>query len=126
MNTENERDRAFRVSAFALWAGFLVPPAMALLNLMFAFVLGHIACQTGYRIGLHLFMLASLAVIVLAGFTAWRSWSALGEEDPGELSGPVGSRRLLALVGMVSAALSAYIVLAQWFPVFVLPPCIRT
>jgi hypothetical protein len=126
VNTEEDRSRAFQVSAVSLWLGFLVPPAMALLNLMFSFVLGHIACQTGYRIGLHVFMLASLTVIGVAGFIAWRGWSALGEDDPGQLSGPVGSRRLLALVGMVSAALSGFVVVAQWFPVFVLPPCIRT
>jgi hypothetical protein len=99
---------------------------MALLNLAFGFVLGHIACEKGTKIGVHLFMFASLVVVLLAGLLAWRGWSSLGEDDPGELSGPVGTRRLLALVGIVSAALSALVILAQWYPAFVLPPCMRT
>ncbi|HUQ20812.1 MAG TPA: hypothetical protein VM099_14440 [Gemmatimonadaceae bacterium] len=113
-------------SPFGAWVGFLLPPAIAVGNLQFGFVLGHIACQTGSKIGVHIYMFVCLVLTLIGGFLAWREWTFLGEERPGQARSAIGSRRFLGLAGMMGAALSAYIVLAQWLPAFVLAPCMRT
>lgn len=113
-------------SPFGVWLGFLMPPAIALGNLQFGFVLGHIACQTGAKFQIHIFMFVCLIITLIGGFLCWREWNTLGEETPGQARGAVGSRRFMAVAGMMGSALSAYIVLSQWFPVFVLAPCMRT
>lgn len=124
--TDGLETAALRRSSLALWVAFLAPPSIALLNLEFGYVLGHIACQTASKIPVHLFMLVCLAIVTCTALIAWREWTALGEAEPGQASGPVGSRRLMALAGLIGSATAAYVILAQWFPVFLLDPCIRT
>jgi len=113
-------------SLLALWLGFLLPPAMALLNVVFGFALSHIACETGSKLGVHIFVLVSLVIALIGGLLAWREWNASGEDTPGEIRGAFGSRRLLSFVGLLGFALSAFVILAQWLPVFILDPCMRT
>ncbi len=113
-------------SVFALGVGFLLPPTMGLFGVMFGFAFGHVACETGSKLPVHIFMLVCLALALLGGFLSWREWNSLGQETPGEGRGPLGTRRFMALSGLIGAGISAYIILAQWFPTFVLAPCMRT
>jgi len=99
---------------------------MALLNLMFGFVLGHIACEYGEKLHVHILMVACLAVVGFAAFLSWREWTALGELTPGDIRGPLGTRRFMALTGLMGAGISAYLIIAQWFPTFIISPCMRT
>jgi hypothetical protein len=123
--SDRRRAEALHRSSTILWTGFLAPPALALLNVIFGFPLAYVACNTSSTLLLHLFMCATLALVVVAGLLAGKEWSALGTDDPGELSGPLGSRRLLALLGVTGASISVFFVLSQWYPVFVLGPCMR-
>jgi hypothetical protein len=111
---------------FPVWFGSLAPPLAAILHLQFMYVLEHPACSTQSKIGLHAISIALLALDLLGGFVANREWVKLGGDDPGQLPGPLGSRRLLALFGMIGAFIFGLFILAQWFPTFVLPECVRT
>ena len=122
---DGARARALERPGLRLWFVFLLPPAMALLNLEVGYVLADVACARGSELPIHLIMLASIIIVVIAGIFAWREWVALGEADPGQLSGPVGSRRFMALLGVAGAPLSAFLIISQWLPVFLLPPCLR-
>lgn len=113
-------------SVLRIWLGFLLPPAVALLNLMFGFVLGHIGCEYDQKLQVHIFMVACLGIVGIGALLSWREWTALGEETSGEIRGPLGTRRFMALTGLMGAAISAYIILAQWFPAFIIAPCMRT
>jgi hypothetical protein len=99
---------------------------MALLNLMFGFVLGHIACEYDQKLHVHIFMAVCLAIVGLAALLSWREWSALGAETPGDVRGPLGTRQFMALSGLLGAGISAYLIIAQWFPTFIISPCMRT
>lgn len=112
--------------SIAIWVACLLPPVMAIFHLQFSYPLDHVACATGSKLPLHIFSIAALLVDAFAGWLAHREWVRFGSENPGQLPGPLGSRRLLALLGMMGAAIFALFILAQWFPNFVLPPCIRT
>lgn len=109
-----------------IWFAFLLPPVMGLLHLQISYPLDHTACDSGTPAQIHIFSIIALAVDVFAGWLAHREWVRLGSENPGQLPGPAGSRRLMALLGMIGAGVFALFILAQWFPNFVLSPCIRT
>ena len=117
---------AVQRSVLPVWLGFLLPPTIALLNLMFAFVLGHIGCGYGQKLQVHIFMLVCLAVVGVSALLSWREWTALGAETPGDVRGPLGTRQFMTLSGLMGAAISAYLILAQWFPTFIISPCMRT
>jgi len=109
-----------------LWLGLLVPPSAALAHITFGYPLEHTACATGSVLSLHLLTLGLLVIDLLAGWIAHGQWVKLGSTIPQDSPAPFGSRRLMALSGMVSAAAFALFIVAQWFPLTMLPPCIRT
>ena len=84
-----------------IWFGLLGAPIAALAHLQFSYVLEHTACATGSKLGIHLVTLLLLGVVVAAGIVAHREWVRLGSEDPKQYPGPLGSRRLMALLGMI-------------------------
>lgn len=67
-----------------------------------------------------------MTVVAWAGLLARRKWVEYGADNPKQLPGPLGSRRLMALLGMIGAFLFGFIILAQWFPNLVLDSCVRT
>jgi hypothetical protein len=109
-----------------IWFALLAPPSVALLHLQMSFALEHTACSTGSKLQIHIFTILSLLVIAWAGFIARRHWVQLGSEDPGQHPGPLGTLRLMSLLGMIGTGIFTLFILAQWFPNFVLPVCIRT
>ena len=110
----------------AIWFANLAPPIAAILHLQFSFVLEHTACATRNKVQMHVLSLGLLAIVVWAGLVAHREWVKLGSDDPAQLPGPLGSRRLLALLGMIGAFIFGLFILAQWFPNFILGTCVRT
>jgi hypothetical protein len=109
-----------------IWFAFIGPISMALLHLQFSYVLEHTACSTGTKLQTHIFSVISVFVIAWAYVVAHRHWVAAGSDDPGQHAGPIGTERLMALGGMILSGISMLFVLAQWFPNFILPVCIRT
>jgi hypothetical protein len=106
------------VSPFiAVWLAFLAPPIAALAHLQASFVLQHIACLTHSSIAVHAVSLALFFVAIAGGVVARRAWSKKSSSD---------ARRLLALLGMIGAIMSGLLILAQWYPAFVLEACTRT
>jgi hypothetical protein len=113
-------------SLVPIWFGALGGPIAAILHLQFSYVIGHTACATRSKIGLHLITLFLLGVVIAAGVVAHREWVKLGSEEPKQYPGPLGSRRFLALLGMIDTFIFGLFILAQWFPNLVLGTCVRT
>ena len=109
-----------------IWYANLGPPIAALAHLQFSFILEHTACATRSKIGMHIITLILMGVIVTSGLTGYRYWVKLGSEPPKQLPGPIGTRRLMALFGIIGAFIFGLFILAQWFPNFVLGTCERT
>jgi hypothetical protein len=109
-----------------IWFANLAPPVAALAHLQFSFVLEHPACSTQSKIGIHIITIVLLAIVIWAGLVARSEWRQLGADGPKQLPGPLGSRRLMALFGMIGAFIFGLFILAQWFPNLVLGPCVRT
>lgn len=114
------------LSEVPIWFGALAGPIAAIAHLQFSFVLEHTACATGSKIGIHLISFFLLAIVIVAGVVAHREWVRLGSENPKQYPGPLGSRRFLALLGMIDTFIFGLFILAQWFPNVVLGTCVRT
>lgn len=109
-----------------IWFACLAPPVAAILHLQVSYVLEHVACSTQSRIGLHVASLLLLGLVASGGLVSRQQWVKLGSANPDNEPGPVGTRRLMALLGMIGAVIFSLFILAQWFPTFLLGPCIRT
>jgi hypothetical protein len=109
-----------------IWFGLLGAPIAAITHLQALYVFEHTACATGSKIAIHLVTLLLLGVVVAAGFVAHHEWVKLGRENPKQYPGPLGSRRLMALLGMIDTIIFGLFIVAQWFPSVVLGPCVRT
>lgn len=112
--------------AIPIWFAFIAPPIASITHLQAMYVLEHTACSTESKIQLHVASLVLFGVVVAAWFVAHAKWVELGSDDPGQLPGPLGSRRLMALLGMIGSGIFGLFILAQWLPAFILPVCIRT
>jgi hypothetical protein len=109
-----------------IWFAALAPPIAAITHLQFSYVLEHTACATQSKVQIHVLAVVLIAIVVWAGLVARREWIREGSRDPDQLPGPVGTRRLMALFGMIGAFIFGLFIVAQWFPTFVLGTCVRT
>jgi hypothetical protein len=109
-----------------IWFAALAPPVAALSHLQFSYVFEHTACATQSKLSVHVVAIVFLLLDIAGGLVARSEWLKLGADYPHQLPGPLGSRRLLALLGMVGALIFGLFILAQWFPNFVLTVCERT
>jgi cytochrome c biogenesis factor len=107
----------------ALWAGLLLAPTAFLLNLELAYAVVPHACSSQNRLPVHLVHLVCLAIALVGGAFALRSWRYCGETWPGEEGGPVSRSRFMAGLGLLLSVLFALVIVAQWIPSFVLSPC---
>lgn len=108
-------------SSTRIWPAVVLTPLLALADQSTAYALVQWSCATqeawvGH--GVHLvFLLATIGL----GFAAWVEWRGavvVGREDAA-----FANRNFLALVGVLSAAFSALVIVALWLPQWVLSPC---
>jgi uncharacterized membrane protein (DUF4010 family) len=108
------------------WPALLVAPSLALTNLTVTYALVTPACTRQSMLAPNLVSAAFLAVCIWMSWSAWRNWRAgrladgpaAGDSDTAPARSP-----FLALVAAMAGALSCLVVLAQWFPQWVLSPC---
>jgi hypothetical protein len=124
-NPVREFDSTNAAGLFALWLGVLVPPLAYLFNHLIAYVMVSWSCATQVRATQHLVPLVALVITLAAGTLAWRNWNRAGREWPGSGAGVIPRSRFLAMLGMLMSAFFSLLILAQWLPVFILPPCSR-
>lgn len=110
----------------AIWLAMLVPPAAALAHVAAGYPIEHTACATQTLVGFHALTVVLLLLTAASGIAARREWVRRGSKTPGDSPPPDGTRRFMALIGMLGAILFAFVILIQWLPVTMLPPCVRT
>lgn len=106
------------------WPALLLAPALALANLSITYALVGPACERHSLLWPN--VVSALILLACVAFTvqAWRNWMGQGAaadavpRDDARLRG-----RFVALVAGMVGALSCLVVIAQWFPQWVLSPC---
>ena len=109
-----------------IWLGLMAPPIAALLHVVAGYPIEHSACAMHTLVPFHVFTVCLLAVVGVAGLASRKEWRRRGSENPGDGPPPDGARRLMALMGVLGAVLFAFIIVVQWLPTTLLPPCVRT
>lgn len=107
----------------ANWPALLVAPSLALTNLSITYALATPECSHQSDVSMNVVSAVILVICVILTFIAWRNWLAQGavaasKQDDAALRG----RFMSAVAGMVGT-LSCLVVIAQWFPQWVLSPC---
>ena len=105
------------------WFGLLAPPIAWLLNLEFGFSLVHAACHGSGMAPVHLASVVALVVAALGGAAALITWSRSGSDWPDDAPGAVQRSRLMATLGLGTAAFFLLMILTQWIPAFIFNPC---
>lgn len=109
----------------ANWPALLVAPSLALTNLSITYALTTPECSHQSDVAMHVVSAVILAICVLLTLQAWRNWLAQGGGSvtpPRQDDAAVRGRFMSAVAGMVGT-LSSLVVIAQWFPQWVLSPC---
>jgi hypothetical protein len=109
---------------FWLWVGAGGGPLIWSVHLLAGYPLCRFASDHHWLTAVHhgLTVLA-LAATIWTIFVSWRNWKQLGEGQPrGSEPGVPGRSRFLAAIGMLSGALFAALIFAQWIPVFFIDP----
>jgi hypothetical protein len=110
-----ERDRR------RLLFGTLGGPLAWFAHLQANYALVSWACAHGHRFVLLLVPLAALVICVLAALAAWQAWPG-STQWRGEPHGIEGAR-MMSLVGAITSATFALVVIASAIPPFFLRPC---
>jgi threonine/homoserine/homoserine lactone efflux protein len=108
------------------WPALLAAPALALTNLSITYALVTLSCSRQSMLAPNLVSAVFLAVCIWMSWGAWRNWrasKAADEPAAGDSDTAPARRPFLALVALLVGALSCLVVLAQWFPQWVLSPC---
>jgi hypothetical protein len=106
-----------------LWVVNLAPPMLVLLDLQFAYMLVDHECRRGSSLSGHLVHGVMVALVLVTGLIAWRSWREFGREDPGEEADLRSRSRFMSVLGVLISALSLLTIVAQWMAAFFLSPC---
>lgn len=99
---------------FYAWLGVLGPPAIWLTNFQIIYARVLPACAIKSNVWLITSSLIGLALIAWCGFLALREAGAGGEHR---------TRRFMAHVGLMSAALFALVTIAQIIAMLLMEPC---
>lgn len=106
------------------WAALLVAPSLALTNLSITYALVTPACSRQDKSALHMVSAVILVVCLLLTWQAWRNWYRQGALEGRPSDDPATNSRFVALVAALVGSLSSLVVLAMWFPNWVLSPCL--
>lgn len=109
------------------WIAIVVAPTIALATQSTLYSMVTPSCSTQTRLQLHLAAAVALAIVVVLAIVAFGESSLYRREpstpDSDEARHPV-PRRFLADVATAVAGLAALVILAMWFTLWVLSPCI--
>lgn len=123
MSVEARKEFQTTRGAFWLWAGLLTPPVAWSLQVQAAYLMVYVSCAARANFPYHLASLACLALSMAGGLLSWRNWRRAGADVPDEEGGPLARSRFLALLGVLAGLLFSVVIVAQWVPGFILPPC---
>jgi hypothetical protein len=108
------------------WLGLLVAPSVALATQSVLYSMVTPSCSAQTRLQLHLVAAVGLAIVVVMAVVAFGE-SSLRRGEPAshdsDEAGPHARRRFLANAASAVAGLSALVILAMWFALWVLTPC---
>jgi uncharacterized membrane protein YidH (DUF202 family) len=105
------------------WPALLVAPALALANLTITYAMVTPSCARQNAMPLSVVSVLILVACLAMTFVAWRNWYRSGALEGRPSDDAAASTRFVALVSAMVGTLSSLVVVAMWFPQWVLSPC---
>ena len=112
-----------RPRPLALWTPIIGPMVAALVTLEAAYALVGPACRRDTTWFVHLVPAVMLIATILMTLGALRVWREHGRDWETHTGGVDARTRFLAIMGLMSGASGALIIMAQWTAIFFHPPC---
>jgi hypothetical protein len=106
------------------WFGILAGPLVWLTQFLINYALVRWECMGHSKFSLHVVSAVALAIVIFSGivsgfyFSKTREYSAASEQLPAR-------RHFMAALGILSASLYSFAIIAQAIPAFILDPCQR-
>ena len=125
MEREESLGFGFGSGLLSLWAGLLIGPLVALLQLEANYALAFWACGHDHMWLLHVVSLLALSLSLSAGVVAYLNWRRLGAQLPKDEAGVAPRSRFMSFVGILVSALMTMVIIAQWIPLLMIGPCER-
>lgn len=107
----------------ALWLLIILPPVIGAAAMEADFVLVRQACAAQRNVGLYAVTIAGLALIVATAFIAFTIWKVEGTRWPSEAADRSTRIRFIAVLGILSSAMSFLLLFAQGIATMLFDPC---
>ena len=109
------------------WFALILAPSIALAVQSVMYALVTPSCASQSRVAMHASAAVALVIVTVLAVLAYSDWT-VHHAEPGSVpdsdaGDPRSARRFLAIVATAVASLSALVVLAMWFGLWVLSPC---
>jgi hypothetical protein len=123
--TDHSDEPRFRAPSHhrKLWAALLAGPLAWSLGLTLKYFVVPFSCGSMNPIPTHLISAATLVITLLGTWLAWQLWVDSGKQWPDESGLPVVRTRFMAVMSLMSGALFALAIIAQWLTAAFLNPC---
>jgi hypothetical protein len=105
------------------WPALVLAPSLALADLTIIYALVTPSCKRQNLLAPNLVSAAILLLCLWFTLQAWRNWAGQGSDAQAPDDGARENGRFIALVAALVGALSCLVVLAMWFPQWILSPC---
>lgn len=112
---QNQREAVSReaIVPFQPWVGIVTGPVVFLVNLQISFSVISWVCATGQYWVIHVATIASVLLVMVSGWLAWRTWHT---EEPVSFEDGAPPERLMGFAGVLIAWFFVVAVPAIWLP----------
>lgn len=122
MDSKND-ERHRTAGLMALWIGVLLPPVICAVEMETNFVLVRQACAAQRIAGLIVITVVALLITATTGAVCAVIWKRSGAIWPTDTADDVTRSRFIAVLGMMSSAISFVLILAHGIATIEFNPC---
>jgi len=109
----------------ALWLLVVLGPVILALEMQINFVLVRQACSAQRNVGLYAVIIGAIALTLAVAFVAYTVWLQAGGTWPTEAPDVATRTRFIAVLGILSSAMSLLVIVAQGIATIQFDPCQR-
>ena len=109
----------------ASWLLVVLGPIILAIEMQINFVLVRQACSAGRNVGLYAVIIAAMALVLATAFFSYAIWKQAGTDWPGEAADTATRVRFIAVLGILSSAMSLLVIVAQGIATIQFDPCQR-
>ena len=109
----------------ALWLLIVLGPIICAIEMQINYVLVRQACSAQRNVGLYAVIIVAIALTLATAFVAYAVWLQAGRTWPTEAPDVATRIRFIAVLGILSSAMSLLVIVAQGIATIQFDPCQR-